>query len=239
MFESPLGRAGPRPQNGASFSTFSTVSCSGTSSLAGAVGPHAAADECKGIIELHEVNESELSKSARIAVAAATAGASAGTIGLLEVHESEFSMVARAAGAAATTLVGMETKLCDGMKDALATYKRDLDDGMEGVRTALGVRRDSGGARIACETAGEGEGNIGFLEVIESDLSALPNSLHSSNSCLGSLSSACARRVACSAAPASARVCLGSSSLAVSAAVAHANTSILHDACSNSWSDTG
>ena len=161
-----------------------------------------------------------MSLSARIAVAAATAGASAGTIGLLEVHEFEFSMVARTAGAAATTLVGMETKLCDGMKDALATNKRDLDDGLEGVRSALGGRRDTGGAR-----------NIGFLEVIESDFSALPSSVHSSNSCLGSLSSACA--------PASARVCLSSSSLAVSVAVAHAHTSILHDACSNSWSDTG
>ena len=152
------------------------------------------------------------SKSAMIAVAA-TAGESAEIIGLLEVHESEFSIAAGTAGAAATTLVGM---------DALATNKRDLDDGMEGVCSALGVRRDSGGDRIACETAGESEGNIGFLEVIESDFSALPNLVHSSNSCLGSLLSACARRVACSAALASARVCLGSSSLAVSAAVAHA-----------------
>ena len=75
-----------------------TVSCPGASSLAGAVGPHATADESKGIIELHEVNESELSKSARIAVGAATAGVSAEIIGLLEVHESEFSMVARTDG---------------------------------------------------------------------------------------------------------------------------------------------
>ena len=44
-FGSPLGRAGPRPQSGASFSAFSTVSVSSpvASSLAGAVGPHAAA----------------------------------------------------------------------------------------------------------------------------------------------------------------------------------------------------
>ena len=61
-------------------------------------------------------------------------------------------------------------------------------------------------------------------------------SLNSSG--LGSFSSACARRAARSAATASVRVCLGSSSLAVSAAVAYAHTSILHDACSNSWSDT-
>ena len=49
------------------------------------------------------------------------------------------------------------------------------------------------------------------------------------------MSSACARRFSCSAAAASARVCPGSSSLAVSAAVARAT---LHDACFNSWSDT-
>ena len=36
------------------------------SSLAGAVGPLATADESKGIIELHEVNESELSESADV-----------------------------------------------------------------------------------------------------------------------------------------------------------------------------
>ena len=42
-------------------------------------------------------------------------------------------------------LEGMETKLRDGMKVALATNKRDLDDGMDGVRSALGVRRGSGG----------------------------------------------------------------------------------------------
>ena len=54
---------------------------------------------------------------------------------------------------------------------------------------------------------------------------------------VGSLSSACARCVARSAASASARVCFGSSSSAVSAAVAHAHASTLHGA-HNSWSDT-
>ena len=59
------------------------------------------------------------------------------------------------------------------------------------------------------------------------------------SSCLGSLSSACARRVARSPAAACARVCPGSSSLAMSAAVAHTHASILHGACYNWWSDTG
>ena len=112
-------------------------------------------------------------------------------------------------------------------------------------------------AAVAAATAGESVGNIGLLEVLESDFPSLPNSSHSLNSRLGSLSSACARRVARCVAAAPARVCLGSSSPAVSAAVAHAHASILHDArnsggtggllpvqrstsccLDNSWSDT-
>ena len=49
-----------------------------------------------------EVNESELSKCARIAGAAATAGLTADTIALHEVHESELSKSAKFAGLAAT-----------------------------------------------------------------------------------------------------------------------------------------
>ena len=68
-------------------------------------------------------------------------------------------------------------------------------------------------------------------ERYESDFPSLDSSL-------GPLSSACARRVVLFAAPASARVCTGFSSLAVSAAVAHTHASILHGARHNSWSDT-
>ena len=92
-------------------------------------------------------------------------------------------------------------------------------------------------AAVAAATAGESEGTIRLLEVFESDFPSLPNSSHAHNSFLGSLSSACARRVARCVAAAPACVCLGSSSLAVSAAVAHAHASILHGAC-NSRSDT-
>ena len=93
-------------------------------------------------------------------------------------------------------------------------------------------------AAVAAATAGESEGTIRLLEVFESDFPPLPNSSHSPNSRHGSLSSACARRVARCVAAAPARVCLGSSSPALSAAVAHAHASILHGACINSWSDT-
>ena len=97
-----------------------------------------------------------------------------------------------------------------------------------------------------------------LIEVFESDFPSLPNSSHAHNSFLGSLSSACARRVARCVAAAPARVCLGSSSPAVSVAVAHVHASILHGArnsgctggllhvqrstsycLNNSWSDTG
>ena len=80
--------------------------------------------------------------------------------------------------------------------------------------------------------AGESERIIGLSRCSESAFSSLNSSR------LGSLSSACARRVACRVAAALARVCPGSSSSAVSAAVARAHASTLHDACSNSWSDT-
>ena len=72
----------------------------------------------------------------------------------------------------------------------------------------------------------------------ESDFPPLLNSSLSLNSRLGSLSSAYARSVARRVAAAPARVCPGSSSPAVSAAVAHAHASILHGALVNSWSDT-
>ena len=61
------------------------------------------------------------------------------------------------------------TKLCSEEKDAFATNKRDLEDGIEGVRSALGVLRDyHGGADTAHATAGESGGSIGLREVIES-----------------------------------------------------------------------
>ena len=81
-------------------------------------------------------------------------------------------------------------------------------------------------------TAGESKGIVGSFQPSESEFPSL-------NSSLGSLSSACTRHVACRvAAAAAARVCPGSSSLAVSAAVARAHASTLHDSCSTSWSDT-
>ena len=75
-------------------------------------------------------------------------------------------------------------------------------------------------------------------EVTASDFPPLLNSFQSPNSRPGSSSSACARSVARRVTAAPARVCLGSSSPAVSAAVAHAHASILHGAFVNSWSDT-
>ena len=130
---------------------------------------------------------------------------------------------------------------------------RDFSAGIEGVRSALGVRYDYGGARTALDSAGETKGIIGLPEGIESDFSKNLADITASDSVLlmgesdfpslnssrlGSLSSASARRVPRCVATAPARVCPGSSSSAVSAAVARAHASTLHDACSNSWSDT-
>ena len=101
--------------------------------------------------------------------------------------------------------------------------------------TAADESADSPGrvrSSAAHATAGESKGIVGSFQLSESEFPSLNSSR------LGSLSSACARRFACSATAAAVRVCPGSSSLAVSAAVARAHASTLHDACSNSWSDT-
>ena len=162
--------------------------------------------------------------------------------------------------------LGETSKLGSHEKDGFLSKVPGLAVGIEGgVRSALGQGGVSG-AETAHVTAVESESLIGLLEVTASDAVCAANaasaavarptageskgiigsfllsesdfpSLNSSS--LGSLSSARARRVARSAATASARVCLSSSFPAVSAAVAHAHTSILHDACSTSRSDTG
>ena len=75
-----------------------------------------------------------------------------------EVSELQTSL-----GELAASQVAM-TKLRVEEKDAFATNKRDLEDGIEGVRSALGVLRDhNGGADTAHATAGESGGIIGLL----------------------------------------------------------------------------
>ena len=66
--------------------------------------------------------------------------------------------------------------------------------GWQGSKAADGAAEAD--AAIVAATAGESEGIIRLLEVIESDFPPLLNSSHSPNSRLGSLSSACARSVA-------------------------------------------
>ena len=81
----------------------------------------------------------------------------------------EVSELQPSLGELAASQVAM-TKLRAEEKDAFATNKRDLEDGIEGVRSALGVLRDyNGGADTSRATAGESGGIIGLHEVIESD----------------------------------------------------------------------
>ena len=83
-----------------------------------------------------------------------------------EVSELQTSLCELAASQVALTKLRFEEK------DAFATNKRDLEDGIEGVRSALGVLRDyHGGADTAHATAGESGGIIGLREVFESDFS--------------------------------------------------------------------
>ena len=83
-----------------------------------------------------------------------------------EVSELQTSL-----GELAASQVAM-TKLRAEEEDAFATNKCDLEDWIEGVRSALGVLRDNnGGADTAHATAGESGGIIGLREVVESDFS--------------------------------------------------------------------
>ena len=94
--------------------------------------------------------------------------------------------------------------------------------GASGTPKGAAATRQVRSSSSAPATAGESKGIIGSFQLSESEFPSLNSSR------LGSLSSACARRFACSATAASARVCPGSSSSAVSAAVAHSHASILH-----------
>ena len=127
-----------------------------------------------------------------------------------------------------------------------------------GVRSALGVRGGIEGTRTVLDSAGETKGIIGMPEGIESDFSknravdpgAAEKHAKKSLDCMCLLRHFIIHRIhvgvllllhvhVCLLLPGvSARVCPVFSSSAVSAAVAHARFTPMHDA-HNSWSDTG
>ena len=176
---------------------------------------NATADENKGIVGLHAVNESGSVRSKAVVVTAA-AGVHKGLDELLVVNESDcFST--DVAGMTATASVGSD---------------------IVGLQAVDESGRFGSDADFAVATAGKSERIIRLHEVSESEFPPLPNSSHAHNSCLRLSTSACARAF-CSAgacAGAAARVCPVSSSSAVSAVV-HAHATTLHGA-HNSWSDT-
>ena len=166
---SPLGRAGPRPQSGASFAAFSTVSCPSSSSLAGSVGPHAAArsgsllfdEECRQDPEfLNRV----LGLERMLRVKASFSG-------------SETVPVSKVSGAVPGISVlddGMDgtcsaPRALPGAEDTLVYHVHDFDDCFNDADSALGVRDQP--ARLG---AGENEGTTGLLEVREPDLRMRP-----------------------------------------------------------------
>ena len=113
---------------------------------------------------------------------------------------------------------------------ATAVESKRFNRLLEVTEPVVTCTANAASAVVAKATAGESKGIIGLSRFSESEFPSLNSSR------LGSLSSACARRFACSAPAVSARVCPVSSSSAVSA-VAHAHASTLHGA-HNSWSDT-
>ena len=135
---------------------------------------------------------------------------------------------------------GMDCDVCSslgqrhsGTETATAVESKRINGLPEVIEPVVDCVVNAASAAVARATAGESKGIIGSFQLSESDFPSLNSSR------LGSLSSAYARRVARSAVIANARVCPGSSFIAVSAAVAHTHAPILHGALYNSWSDTG
>ena len=109
-------------------------------------------------------------------------------------------------------------------------------DGIVAVRSTLGARRDSGGGRTAHATAGVSVGIIGSSRDFVTCASSFNSSCGSSRACMSYLDAVLAAPARAPAASAAARRSAPSSS-AVGLCM-HAHGSLVHDACSNSWSDT-
>ena len=260
FFESTLGRAGPRPQSGASFSGFSTVSVSSpvVSSLDGAVGPHAA-----GAALFDEECRSDPAFRSRVLGLERMLRVRAKTVPASKVVGAGVSVLAdRLDGACLfpRASLGTENTFVDGAcaapcslpaEDNLGYSENDFVDDAESV---LGGRDHP-----APSTAGESSGISGLLEVSESVslLQVLPV-INSLNSSLGVDMTACAFAAAAAALPAVAASRSWSTVARLSdAIVAPAHASPMHRACSaggtggflpvqkstsyclrNSWSDT-
>ena len=179
-----LGRAGPRPQSGASFSDFSTVSVSSpvASSLDGAVGPHAAAlfqEECRQdpefrnrVLGLERMLRVKASFSGSESVDVSKVCGAVPGISVLDDGVDGPCSVPRA-------LPGVEDTFVDGacsapralpaVEDTFVYHVHDFDDCFHDADSALGVRDQP--ARLA---AGENEGITELLEVREPDLRMRP-----------------------------------------------------------------
>ena len=109
-------------------------------------------------------------------------------------------------------------------------------DGMEDVSSTLRARRDTGGGRNAHATAGESVGIIGSSCDVVTRASSFYSSCGSSRACMSYLDAVLSAPARAPAAALVAR-CSALSSSAVGLCM-HAYGSLVHDACSNSWSDT-
>ena len=161
---------------------------------------------------------------AGVALCAATVTASSASVACKDPRVSS-------GGAETAHVTAVEIKSINGLLEGPESdFSKNLAESTAADESAgsLGRVKSSAAHSTACESTRI----LGSFQLPESEFPSLNSSR------LGTLSSACARRFACSATASAVRVCPGSSSLAVSTAVARAHASTLHDACSNSWSDT-
>ena len=148
-------------------------------------------------------------------------------------HGENDVIVAVPGGAAAIGFEGIESH--DSKNLAHDGMVHDLAQGLEDVCPLPGVRRDYGRGQTAHATAGESKRIIVASDVV-TRASSFNSSCGSSRACMSYLDAVLS---APARAPAAARVarCSAPSSSAVGLCM-HAHGSLVHDACSNSWSDT-
>ena len=141
-----------------------------------------------------------------------------------------------AAAALSTGTIGLEGFESHDSKDpAHDGMVHDLVQGLEDVCPLPGVRRDYGRGQTAHATAGESTRIIVASDVV-TRASSFNSSCGSSRACMSYLDAVLSAPARAPAAALVAR-CSAPSSSAVGLCM-HAHGSLVHDACSNSWSDT-
>ena len=151
-------------------------------------------------------------------------------------HDVTVAVPGGAAAGLSTGTIGLKGIESHGSKNLVQDGTvHDLVQGLEDVCPLPGVRRDCGRGQTAHATAGDSTRIIVASDVVTRALS-FNSSCGSSRACMSYLDAVLSAPARAPAAALVAR-CSAPSSSAVGLCM-HAHGSLVHDACSNSWSDT-